>query len=71
MSFLRPKTITVPTAPSPPPVAEKVDYERAAAMSEEAVAQARRRRGRGSTIVAGGALGTQMGATGGKPTLLG
>jgi hypothetical protein len=70
MSFLQPKSVTLPTPPPPPPVAEKVDYERAAAMSEEAVAQARKRRGRGSTIVAG-ALGDQAGATGGKPTLLG
>lgn len=68
MSILRPKVPTPPPPPPPPPVAEKVDYERAAAMSEEAVSRARRRKGRGSTIV-GGALGDQ--AQTGTPTLLG
>lgn len=75
MSFLRPKAVTLPSPPPPPPppTADKADTQRAAALAEEAVSQARKRRGRGSTIVAG-ALGDQqgvMGGTGGKPTLLG
>jgi len=68
MSILRPKTPSLPPPPPPPPVAEKVDYERAAAMSEESMSKVRKRRGRGSTIVAG-ALGDQTQT--GKPTLLG
>ena len=43
---------------------------RAAALAEEAQKGARRRRGSGSTIVAG-ALGQTQGTTGGTPTLLG
>lgn len=69
MSVLRPRVPTPPPAPPPPPVADPVDMERATALSEEATAKSRRKRGSGSTIVAG-ALG-DTGATTGTPTLLG
>ena len=49
----------------------QADYEKAAAMAGEAESQERKkRRGRGSTIVAG-ALGDSTDTTGGTPTLLG
>ena len=73
MSFLRPKVNIPPPPPAPEPPAEP-DYARAAALSEQAVAQERKkRRGRGSTIVAGqlGETSTSMSSTGGTPTLLG
>ena len=70
MSFLKPKVYV----PPPPPVPEeptKVDYEKAAALAGEAESTERKkRRGRGSTIVAG-ALGEPSTSMGGTPTLLG
>jgi len=72
MSFLKPKVYTPPAPPPPPPPAQagEADTMRATALAEEAVKGARRRRGAGSTIVAG-ALGDTQGKTGGTPTLLG
>tara|TARA_R100000654_G_scaffold23629_1_gene46027 strand:+ start:286 stop:492 length:207 start_codon:yes stop_codon:yes gene_type:complete len=68
MSFLTPK-ISVPPPPEPPEMPDQTDQARAAAMAEEGMAaKARRRKGRGSTIVAG-ALGQT--ASGQTPTLLG
>lgn len=62
---------SIPAPPPPPPPPAEADYERAAALSEEAMTEERKRRkGRGSTIVAG-ALGEQATPTGGTPTLLG
>jgi len=62
---------SIPAPPPPPPPPAEADYERAAALSEEAMTEERKRRkGRGSTIVAG-ALGEQAAPTGGTPTLLG
>ena len=75
MSFLKPKVYTPPPPPAPEPIAEP-DYKRAAALSDEAVsAERKKRKGRGSTVVAG-VMGDQTGATGGaggsgSPTLLG
>tara|TARA_Y100000114_G_scaffold20926_1_gene16835 strand:+ start:781 stop:984 length:204 start_codon:yes stop_codon:yes gene_type:complete len=67
MSFLVPK---MPAPPPPPPPPPKPDIGRARAMAEEALRdEMRRRRGRGSTIVAG-ALG-QKKQTDGTPTLMG
>lgn len=67
MSMFAPKTPTI--APPPPPPAEP-DYATARALSEEAMAQqTKRRKGRGSTIVAG-ALGKSAPKTG-TPTLMG
>lgn len=64
---------SIPAPPPPPEPPTQVDYERAAALSEEAMLKERRkRRGRPSTIVAGlTADNTMPGAGGGKPTLLG
>ena len=63
-----------PSIPAPPPPTEppaQADYERAAALSEEAMDEERKsRKGRGATIVAG-ALGDQATPQTGKPTLLG
>jgi len=73
MSFLRPKVYV----PPPPPVPEEpaqADYAKAAALAGEAEAiERKKRRGRGSTIVAQqlGETSTSMGSTGGTPTLLG
>ena len=68
MSFLTPK-ISVPPPPEPPEMPDQTDQARAAAMAEEGMAaKARRRKGRGSTIVAG-ALGQT--ASGQTPPLLG
>jgi len=68
MSFLTPR-IPVPPPPEPPAMPDQTDQARAAAMAEEGMgAKVRRRKGRGSTIVAG-ALGDT--ATGQTPTLLG
>ena len=54
MSFLRPK-INIPPPPPPPEPPDEPDYERAAAMATENEKNERsRRKGRGSTIVAGG-----------------
>ncbi len=69
MSVFRPKIPMPPPAPPAPPAADPVDMERAAALSEEATSKSRRKRGSGSTIVAG-ALG-DSGVTTGTPTLLG
>ena len=73
MSFLKPKVYTPPPPPAPEPIAEP-DYKRAAALSEEAVAgERRKRKGSGSTVVAG-VMGDQVAPTSGaakKPTLLG
>ena len=74
MSFLRPKiNMQAPPPPPPPPArANEQDTERAMALAEEGVRKTRRKRGAGSTIVAG-ALGEEQGRspTGGRPTLLG
>ena len=69
MSFLSaPRTPTMPEPPAPPPV---VDEGRAAARADAAMtAEMRKRKGRGSTIVAG-ALSEQKSPTSGTPTLLG
>lgn len=69
MSFLSPPR--TPPIPKPPPVPEPVDEARAAAMSEEAFLEERKRKkGRADTIVAG-ALQSDKPATTGTPTLLG
>jgi len=74
MSFLRPKVIMPPAPPPPPPPAQANDQdtERAMALAEEGVKKVRKKKGAGSTIVAG-ALGEekQQGPSGGAPTLLG
>lgn len=68
MSFLTP---SMPTTPPPPPPPPEPDIGRARALAEEAEMQERgRRKGRGSTIVAG-ALGDTVQPTDGKPTLMG
>jgi hypothetical protein len=68
MSFLTPK---MPTPPPPPPPPPEPDIGKAKALAEEAMAgEVSRRRGRGSTIVAG-ALGDTVEPTTKKPTLLG
>ena len=57
MSFLRPKVNIPPPPPppEPPQQADSADTQRAAAMAEENARQQQlRRKGRGSTIVAGG-----------------
>jgi hypothetical protein len=65
------KAPSIPAPPPPPEPPAQADYERAAALSEEAMAEERKRRkGRGATIVAG-ALGDQATPQTGKPTLLG
>lgn len=67
MSFLRPK-VTIPPPPPPPEPPAEPDYERAAALSEEALMNERKRRkGRGSTIV----TGLTAGKTNENKTLLG
>ena len=74
MSFLRPKTVTPPPPPPPPPPMEmgREDTVRAEAMADEAVRTQRRRRGRRSTIVAGGLVeGDGSPSYGGTPTILG
>ena len=75
MSFLKPKVYMPPTPSAPEPIAEP-DYNRAAALSHEAVSSERKKRkGRGSTVVGGGVMGDEAatGGTGGSssPTLLG
>lgn len=68
MSFLTP---SMPAPPPPPPVPEAPDLGKAAVMAEEAQREAgKRRKGRGSTIVAG-ALGETKQTTGQRPTLMG
>jgi len=68
MSFLKPK-ITIPPPPAAPEPPEEPDYERAAAIAGEAEKGERtRRKGRGSTIVAGGLTGSKSTDT---KTLLG
>ena len=67
MSFLRPKIPPIPMPPSPPP---EPDMGRARVLAEESEREARgRRKGRGSTIVAG-ALGGTTDSTDGTPTLM-
>ena len=69
MSFLTPRIPAPPPPPEPPAMPDKTDMARASARAEEAMgARVRRRKGRGSTIVAG-ALGQS--ASGQTPTLLG
>ena len=74
MGFLRPKIIPppVPVAPAPPLQANQEDTQRAAALAEEATKTARKKKGAGSTVVAG-ALREDQGqaSSGGTPTLLG
>lgn len=68
MSMLTPKVVAPPPAP---PAPEPVDMGRARAMAEEAMgAEMRRRKGRGSTIVAG-ALQDTAAPSSGTPTLMG
>ena len=68
MSFLTP---SIPAPPPPPPPPPEPDLGKAAVMAEEAEKAARgRRKGRGSTIVAG-ALGKTKDTTGQQPTLMG
>lgn len=68
MSFLTPNIPSPPPAPEPP---AEPDLGRAAVMAEEAEKRLTgKRKGRGSTIVAG-ALGGTTEATGQKPTLMG
>jgi len=69
MGFMSPpRTPVMPTPPPPPP---PVDEARAAVLAEESMSeQMKKRKGRGSTIVAG-ALGDQKTPTTGTPTLLG
>jgi len=65
------KAPSIPTPPPPPEPPAEADFARAAALSEEAMTEERRKRkGRGATIVAG-ALGNQAMPETGKPTLLG
>ena len=69
MSFLTPRIPAPPPPPEPPAMPDQTDMARASARAEEAMgAKVRRRKGRGSTIVAG-ALGQS--ASGQTPTLLG
>ena len=57
MGFMKPKVAAPPPPPPPPPVAEPAEMERSVALAEEEMTRQRRgRRGRGSTIVAGGML---------------
>ena len=75
MSFLRPKVVTPPQPPEPPDPPMQMQEEdtvRAEAMADEAVKTQRRRRGRRSTIVAGGMVeGAGSLSYGGTPTILG
>tara|TARA_R100000700_G_scaffold10216_1_gene14799 strand:- start:325 stop:552 length:228 start_codon:yes stop_codon:yes gene_type:complete len=75
MSFLRPKVVTPPQPPEPPDPPMQMQEEdtvRAEAMADEAVKTQRRRRGRRSTIVAGGMVeGAGSPSYGGTPTILG
>ena len=63
------KAPSVPAPPPPPDPPAKVDMEKAAALSEEAVRDVRKRRGRRSTIV-GGLIGDTNDAESAKPTLM-
>lgn len=68
MSMFAPSTPTI--APPPPPPAEP-DYGKARVMADEAMtSEIKKRKGRGSTIVAG-ALGDTTTPTTGTPTLMG
>ena len=75
MSFLRPKVVAPPQPPKPPDPPMQMQEEdtvRAEAMADEAVRTQRRRRGRRSTIVAGGLVeGEGSPSYGGTPTILG
>ena len=69
MSFLTPKVPMPPPPPPPEPLA-KTDFERADALAAEALRQATgKRKGRGSTIVAG--VLDEEPVAGQTPTLLG
>ena len=69
MSFLTPRIPAPPPPPEPPAMPDQTEMARASTRAEEAMgARVRRRKGRGSTIVAG-ALGQS--ASGQTPTLLG
>ena len=62
---------TNPVMPPPPPPPPAIDMARSSAMAEEALSgELKKRKGRGSTIVAG-ALGSADKTTTGTPTLLG
>jgi len=68
-SLLSPPSVPTPAPPPEPPA--QVDFERASALSEEAMKKERtKRKGRSSTIVAGMTAGTET-PSGGTPTLLG
>lgn len=68
MSFLTP---SMPAPPPPPAPPAEPDYGMAAVRAEESQKQVRgKRKGRGSTIVAG-ALGETKQTTGQRPTLMG
>lgn len=68
-AILKPPSITPPPPPPPPP--PEPDLAKAGAMAEEAYAQAKgRRKGAGSTKVAG-LVDNKQQATTQKPTLLG
>lgn len=76
MSFLKPKVYVPPAPPPPPPPAQAgdEDTQRAVALAEEATMKAIKKKGAGSTIVAGAlqdTSATSPGGTGGTPTLLG
>ena len=69
MSMFTPR-VTMPPPPPPPEPPAQVDFERAEARAAESLRQATgKRRGRGTTVVAG-ALGEQA-KPGQAPTLLG
>ena len=68
-SLFRPPAMPAPPPPPEPPA--QVDYERAAALSEEEMKRERgKRKGRASTIGAGLAA-DDTASSGGTPTLLG
>tara|TARA_R100001460_G_scaffold17294_1_gene37343 strand:+ start:933 stop:1160 length:228 start_codon:yes stop_codon:yes gene_type:complete len=75
MSFLKPKVYIPPAPPPPPPPAQAndVDTQKAVALAEEATKKARKKKGAGSTIVAGALTDKPetVSPTGGTPTLLG
>ena len=70
MSFLTPKVPMPPPPPPPPEPPAQVDYERAEAIASESLRRATgKRKGRGSTIVAG--VLDEEPVAGQTPTLLG
>jgi len=65
------KSPRIPAPPPPPDPPAQVDMKKAAALSEEALKTARKRRGRASTVVAGAGLVDEDGMpTGTTPTLM-